>query len=196
MASLPTVVLDLAAAPVQVNAGGRNLGPAGEPLLLHNVGDDPIFWAIAESAPDHPGFRLRRAAGHQISTPTVGLWAWAPSGSRILAQPLGGDVARHVPSPTIALTLGRDPVQVASPARTGSDRRSLLYNASAAPIFTIQAAPDEVPETAVTLNPLQQEETLPMGWVPDTSPAILWAWTTKFAGAVALVQSIGDGWEI
>ena len=187
----------LAGAPVRLNID-RDLGEVGRQILLANIGDDPVYWLISDTAPSaEPGFKIGRDASHRITLPTAKIWAWAPARGRLLLQPLLGPLGVDAPV-TATISIGRTPVRL--PAITGVTIGDTIkiYNAGSHPVRSVQARNDVAPDLDVAL-PLApgDSDTLEVTAQGD-GDIDKWFWCDRQGGSTLLVTLTGDGgiWSI
>ena len=191
-----TEIYPLEAAPVRINTPERELGDAGAPLGLANIGDDPAFWLIAAAAPTgQPGFKIERASEHLITLPDALLWAWSPARSRLLVTPLEPRQG-IIPLATAAFTVGQTPVRVSTPAGIEEGADVLIYHAGGRPVSHVWANTETTPQTAASRPPLQTGESFTATFHAAGVVQDLWLWCDRFAGATILVTPADGGWSV
>ena len=193
---MTTSIHDIGGGPMQINPAGHALGDPGRSVRLTNAGDDVVHWWIAAAAPSGvPGFPIRRGGSHEITLPSLPLWAWARGSSRLLVTPLGNDDDIGViPETTSAVTLGQTPVAVAAP-QGAEEGTQMLAVAAGEPVYSVLGT-DTSPPT-----PLTPETTLKLGGTanlvggPDGG-ATAWWWTDRHAGATLLLTVADGRWTL
>ena len=193
---MTTSIFDIGAAPMQVNPAGHSLGDPGRSVRLTNAGDDVLHWWIAPGvSAGAPGFGIRRGGAHEITLPSLPLWAWARGSSRLLVTPLGGDSDTGiVPGEGSAATLGRTPIALATPAGANPGSRMLAV-AAGEPIHMILGTAGAPPSPLVAETTLTLGESIPLVGGPD-GEAQVWWWTDQHAGAVILLSVADGNWAI
>lgn len=194
---MTTRIIDAGAAPVQVNPAGHELGEPGRSLRLTNAGNNPLYWWIGDRVPDGvPGFPIARGESHEITLPSLPLWAWTQGTSRLLATPLGGaDHIGVVPGASAAVPLGQSPVAAMAP--TGVEPGGLMLAVAAGErIYAVAGSAGAPPDPLVAETTLSLGESTALSGAENDAPSRVWWWTDRYAGATLLLTAADGLWDI
>ena len=194
---MTTSIIELSAAPVQVNSAGHSLGAAGRSIRLTNAGDNPVYWWIAAQEPvGVPGFSIARGGAHELTLPDMALWAWTRGTTRLLATPLGNeDDVGVVPGTSSAIPLGQTPVAAMAPH--GAERGTrMLAVAAGDPVHVVSGGVGAPPSPLVPETTLSLGESILLVGGDDGTPPQTWWWTDAHLGATVLLTVADGRWSL